>query len=183
MTNENEKDNPKYLKEEGHEIHQGSVDKLKSKKKQTREKELQEKIEELNDKYLRLYADFDNYRKRVLKEKIEYSHVASADVIASLLPVLDDFDRALKLSETAESVDAIREGERIISNKLKSILEQKGLQEMVSNGQLFTTDFHEAVTSIPAPSDDMKGKVIDQTEKGYLLNGKVLRFAKVIVGN
>jgi molecular chaperone GrpE len=154
-------------------------------KKESGEKvlqEMQERISELNDKYLRLYAEFDNYRKRNLKERAEYNRMATADLIASLLSILDDFERALKVSETTDNIDAIREGERLIYNKLKTILEQKGLQVMTSVGEPFNTDLHEAITSIPAPSENMKGKIIDETVKGYLLNGKVLRYAKVVVG-
>jgi molecular chaperone GrpE len=159
--------------------------KTEHRKKESTEKEWQEmqaKIDELNDKYLRLYAEFDNYRKRNLKEKIEYNKIATADLIASLLTILDDFERALKLSETTDNLDAIREGERLIFNKLRSILEQNGLQEMTPIGEPFNTDLHEAISSVPAPFEEMKGKIIDETEKGYLLNGKVLRYAKVVVG-
>jgi molecular chaperone GrpE len=180
---EKEQEKPDNLQEEDTEHQPERTEKLKAKKKQPKEKELQEKIDELNDKYLRLFAEFDNYRKRVLKEKIEYNKLATADIIASLLTILDDFERALKFSENIDNVETIREGERLIFTKLKNILEQKGLQEMTSQGELFNTDLHEAITSIPAPSEDMKGKIIEETEKGYLLNGKVLRFAKVVVGN
>jgi molecular chaperone GrpE len=160
-------------------------EKTRHRKKEAPEEEVQDmqaKIDELNDKYLRLYAEFDNYRKRILKEKLEYNKMATADLIASLLTILDDFDRAMKLSETTENIDAVREGERLIFNKLKTILEQNGLQEMSSLGEPFNTDLHEAITSVPAPSEEMKGKIIDETMKGYMLNGKVLRYAKVVVG-
>ncbi len=145
--------------------------------------ELQEKNDELNDKYLRLYSEFDNYRKRTNKEKIETLKSASADVITDLLTVLDDFDRGLKAMEDHGADDETKKGIELIYNKFKNILTQKGLEPMDSMGKEFDTDFHEAVTNIPASSDDMKGKVVDVIEKGYLLNGKIIRFAKVVVGS
>jgi molecular chaperone GrpE len=139
---------------------------------------------ELNDKYLRLYSDFDNYRKRTLKEKIEISKYASADLIGKLLPVLDDFDRAIKSFDcTTETGKATKDGVLLIFNKLSAILQQQGLQPMRSLGESFDTDFHEAVTNIPAPAPEQKGKIVDEIEKGYLLGGKVLRYAKVVVGS
>ncbi len=139
---------------------------------------------ELNDKYLRLYSDFDNFRKRTLKEKIELSKFASEEVIRKLLPVLDDFDRALKAFETATGADqALKDGMVLIHNKFFSLLQQQGLQPMRAVGEPFDTDFHEAVTNIPAPKPEDKGKIVDVIEKGYLLHGKVIRFAKVVVGS
>jgi molecular chaperone GrpE len=154
-------------------------------KKQTTKKvnpELEAKIEELNDKYLRLYSEFDNFRKRTHRERIEFSKTASAEVITNLLPVLDDFERAIRISEQSDNIEPIREGEKLIFNKLKTILQQKGLSEIKSVGEIFNTDLHDAITNIPAPTEDMKGRIIDETEKGYMLNGKVIRFAKVVVG-
>lgn len=147
--------------------------------------ELEQNIAEINDKYLRLYSEYDNYRKRTLKEKLELTKTASGDVIIDLLPVLDDFDRALKAMEGDDKGDnqSIREGVLLIFNKLKGALEKKGVEEIEAMGEIFDTEFHDAVTNIPAPSEDMKGKVVDVIEKGYLLNGKVLRYAKVVVGN
>lgn len=139
------------------------------------------KYDEVNDKYLRLYSDFDNFRKRTAKEKIEWFKSAGEDIFKNLLPVLDDFERAMKASE--KGGEQFPEGIKLIYNKLKNTLTQKGLEEMKTIGEEFNTDLHEAITNIPAPSEDMKGKVVDEAEKGYLLNGKVLRFAKVIVGN
>ena len=135
-----------------------------------------------NDKLLRLYADFDNYRKRTLKEKLEASGQASAGLIIDLLPVMDDFERAMKHLTPAAQPDPMLEGLTLIYNKLRTTLESKGLTTVDAMGTVFDTDFHEAITNIPAPSEDLKGKVVDQVEKGYLLNGKVIRFAKVIVG-
>lgn len=146
------------------------------------EEELQLKVNELNDKYLRLYSEFDNFRKRTLKEKIELSRNASEDIMIDLLPVIDDFDRALQSMDTTEQVDAVKAGVQLISSKMRTILKSRGLQEMQTIGNEFNTDFHEAITSIPAPSEDLKNKVIDEIQKGYLLNDKVIRFAKVVTG-
>ncbi len=141
-----------------------------------------EKYSELHDKYLRLYSDFDNYRKRVIKEKIEMSKTASEGVITSLLVILDDFERALgALSATDE--DPMKEGVVLIYNKFKSLLVQKGLADIEAMGETFDTDLHEAVANMPAPSKDMVNKIIDVTQKGYTLNGKIIRFAKVVVAN
>ena len=143
---------------------------------------LRVELGEANDKYLRLYAEFDNYKRRTSKERIELLQTAGKDVIVDLLPVLDDFERALKSMETATEVTAVRDGVALIQNKLKNILNSKGLKEMDSIGTPFDADIHEAITNIPAPSEDLKGKVVDQVEKGYYLNDKVIRFAKVVVG-
>ena len=140
------------------------------------------KYNELNDKYLRLYSDFDNFRKRVIKEKIEMSKTASEDVISSLLPILDDFERALGALEETEK-DPMKEGVILIYNKFKNLLVQKGLADIEAMGEPFDTDVHEAVANVPAPSKDMANKIIDITQKGYTLNGKVIRFAKVVVAN
>jgi molecular chaperone GrpE len=155
------------------------------KKEKDKEKiqELGEKLDELNDKYLRLFSEFDNYRKRTQKEKLELFKTASEDVMLAVLPVLDDFERALRSNEENEMDDRHREGIELIYSKLKNSLNQKGLEPMDALGKEFNTDYHEAVTNIPAPSKDMKGKVVDVIEKGYLLNDKVIRFAKVVVGN
>lgn len=152
------------------------------KKLQNAEKELQAKVNELNDKYLRLYAEYDNYRRRTAKESIELQATAGKDIIVSVLGVLDDFDRAQKSMETAKEIGAVKEGIQLIHNKLKNALQNKGLEEMKSVGEEFNSDLHEAITNIPAPSEEMKGKVVDEVEKGYYLNGKVIRFARVVVG-
>ena len=139
---------------------------------------------ELNDKYLRLYSDFDNFRKRSLKEKVENIKFASEDIIVKLLPVLDDFERALKAFDVASDADqALKDGMALIFNKFVSILNQQGLQHMRTAGESFDTDFHEAITNIPAPKPEQKGKIVDVVENGYLLNGKVIRYAKVVVGS
>jgi len=146
------------------------------------EADYQAKINELNDKYLRLYSEFDNYRKRTAKEKIDFMKTAGEDVFKALLPVLDDFERAIKTNAEIKDIEGAKEGFNLIYNKLKSTLTQKGLEEMKSMGEVFDSDIHEAITNIPAPSDDMKGKVVDELEKGYSLNGKIIRFAKVVIG-
>ncbi len=145
--------------------------------------ELQSKIDELNDKYLRLYSEFDNFRKRTAKEKIELIQSASENAFKIMLPIVDDFDRAIKSNSDLTDAKVISDGVNLIYNKFKSTLSQKGLEEMKTIGELFNTDLHEAITNAPAPSEDMKGKVIEELEKGYMLNGKVIRFAKVVIGS
>lgn len=135
-----------------------------------------------NDKYVRLYAEFDNFKRRTLKERMELMQTANKDVIISLLPVLDDFDRAFKSMETANDIVSIKEGVALIQHKLKSVLSQKGLKEMESKGQTFDADLHEGITNVPTGDENLKGKVVDELEKGYYLNDKVVRFAKVVVG-
>jgi molecular chaperone GrpE len=147
------------------------------------EEKLKEENAALNDKYLRLFAEFDNFKRRTQKERVELLQTAGKDVVISLLPVLDDFDRANKAMENASDVAAVREGVQLVHSKLKGILAQKGLKEMESINTPFDTDNHEAITKIPAPNEELKGKVIDELEKGYTLNDKVIRFAKVVVGS
>lgn len=139
-------------------------------------------LKSVEDKYLRLYAEFDNYKRRTSAERIELFKTANQEVLVSLLPVLDDFERALKAMQTATEVSAVKEGVELVNNKLFSILSSKGLKPMEAKGQPFDSDFHEAITNIPAPSEDLKGKVVDEVEKGYFLHDKVVRFAKVVVG-
>ncbi|WP_462265777.1 nucleotide exchange factor GrpE [Mucilaginibacter sp.] len=146
------------------------------------ESKLKEELAQANDKYLRLYAEFDNFRRRTNKERLEERLTAGKDVITSLLPVLDDFDRAVKAMQTAADAEPVKEGVLLVQNKLKNILAQKGLKEMEAKGAEFDADLHEGITNIPAPADDLKGKVVDELEKGYYLNDKVIRFAKVVVG-
>lgn len=151
-------------------------------KKDEKIRELEDELKTLEDKYLRLYSDFDNYRKRTIKERIELGKTASAEIIGSLLSVLDDFERAQKAMKEAEDINAVKEGVELIYNKLSDILKKKGLEEINCIGETFNTDYHEAITNIPVDSEDLKGKIIDQTEKGYMLNGTILRYAKVVVG-
>ncbi|MBR4391246.1 MAG: nucleotide exchange factor GrpE [Bacteroidales bacterium] len=140
------------------------------------------KYAELNDKYLRMFSEFDNYRKRTAKEKLELSATASASVMKDLLPVLDDFERALQNMEKNGN-EADLQGVTLIYNKFKSTLQKRGLEEIVAIDCDFNTDEHEALTMIPAPDESKKGKVIDVIQKGYKLNGTVIRFARVVVGN
>jgi molecular chaperone GrpE len=146
------------------------------------EDKLKEELAEANDKYLRLYAEFDNYRRRTQKERTEMLQTAGKDVIVSLLPILDDFERAERAMETSTDIKAVKKGVALVQNKLSHLLSQRGLKPMQSIGQEFNPDLHEAITNIPAPTDDKKGKVVDEMEKGYTLNDNVIRFAKVIVG-
>lgn len=157
--------------------------KSKHKKEDLTEK-LEQEVSQLNDKYLRLYSEFDNYRKRTLKEKIELGKTASAEVITNLLPVLDDLERAYSALETTADVQsATKDGIGLILNKMLNILAQSGLEPIKALGEVFDTDFHEAITNIPVVDPAMKGKNVDVVLKGYLLNGKVIRFAKVVVGS
>ena len=150
-------------------------------KEEVKEENFEEKFNELNDKYLRLYSEYDNYRKRTANEKVELIKTAAEGTITALLPILDDFERALPTMEKLED-QTHYEGVMLIYNKLKRTLEQKGLEEIKAVGETFNTDEHEALTQIPAPSEDMKDKVIDVVQKGYKLNGKVIRYARVVVG-
>ncbi len=144
--------------------------------------EQEEQITELKDKYLRLAAEFENYKRRTVKEKLNMMGTAARDTLSALLPVLDDFDRAKKNAEDENSKEPFSEGVMMVYNKLTSTLQQKGMKAMESNGEVFDPELHEAITEIPAPTEDMKGKVIDTVEKGYYLNDIILRHAKVVVG-
>lgn len=140
---------------------------------------LKAEIEEAKDKYLRLFAEFDNFKKRSVKERFELMKTAAQETITSLLPVLDDFDRAKKSAESG--AESFSEGVQLVYNKLFSTLEHKGLKAMESTGVDFDPEWHEAITDIPAPSEEMKGKIIDTIENGYTLNEKIIRYAKVVV--
>ena len=143
--------------------------------------EAQQMVREEKDKYLRLSAEFDNYRKRTLKEKAELIKNGGEKTLTAILPVLDDFERALKNMETSEETKAMKEGLELIFNKFQKILGQEGLQKIETEGKEFDTDFHEAIALIPAPSEDLKGKILDCVQTGYMLNEKVIRHAKVAV--
>ena len=148
----------------------------------TTEEKLSEDLQNEKDKYLRLFAEFENYKKRTARERIDLFKTAGEDMVKAVLPVLDDFDRALKeFSEDQEDVHV--QGMMLISNKLKENLKQKGLDvSQTSAGDVFNADNHEAVTQIPSSTDDMKGKIIDVLEKGYTLGGKIIRYPKVVIG-
>jgi molecular chaperone GrpE len=139
-------------------------------------------IAELKDKYLRLYADFENFRRRTAKEKLEMISAASADTVKLILPIVDDFERAKVSFDSSTEIEALKEGVDLIYTKLYKALESKGLKAMESKGADFDAEIHESIAQFPAPSEDLKGKVIDEIEKGYYLNDKVIRYAKVIVG-
>lgn len=138
--------------------------------------------DELRDKYLRLLAEFENYKKRNVRERMDLLNTAAKDTLSALLPVLDDFDRALNLSEEQKNSPAFREGIQLVHQKLVSSLKQRGLEVMETNGQDFDPELHEALTEIPAPSEDLKGKIVDTIERGYTLKGKIIRHAKVVTG-
>ncbi len=144
--------------------------------------ELSAKVNELNDRYLRLTAEYDNYRKRTLKERMELTKSAGESLLKGILPVVDDFDRAISHLNDASDLDAVKEGIDLIYNKFQEFLKQNGVTEIEAKEKDFDTDLHEAITKIPAPNDELKGKVIDCIEKGYMLNDKVMRFSKVVVG-
>ncbi|GGI57097.1 nucleotide exchange factor GrpE [Winogradskyella haliclonae] len=149
----------------------------------TVEEQLQEDLAKEKDKFMRLFAEFENYKKRTTKERIELFKTASQDVMLSVLPVLDDFERALMHIEEDKEAEELRKGVLLIYNKLITTLEQKGLSKIeVNQGDVFNADDHEAVTQIPAPNDDLKGKIIDVVERGYKLGDKVIRFPKVVIG-
>ena len=143
---------------------------------------MQQELQEQKEKYLRLSADFDNYRKRTLKEKIDLTKLAGEEIFARILPVLDNLERAMKSIEEAKDLDAVKEGMYLIYNMFKEYLGQQGVKEIEAMHQEFDTDVHDAITKIPASDNNLKGKVVDVIEKGYYLHDKVLRYAKVVIG-
>lgn len=142
---------------------------------------LAQQLNELKDKYMRMFAEFDNYKKRSVREKLDWIKTAAQDTMTALLPVLDDFDRAKKFAEDKKE-GGWSEGVELVYQKLYNILRQKGLEAMESTGQPFDPELHDAITEIPAPTEELKGKVVDTVEKGYRLNDKIIRHAKVVVG-
>jgi len=143
--------------------------------------ELEEKYNSLNDNYLRLMAEYDNYRKRTIREKADLIRNGGESVILPILAVVDNFERAIKANETATDISAVKEGVELIYQQLITTIKQQGIKEIETENVDFNTEFHEAITTIPAPSEELKDKIIDCTQKGYLLNDKVIRFAKVVV--
>ena len=137
---------------------------------------------ESKDKYLRLFAEFDNFKKRNIRERMDFLKNAGQDALSAMLPIVDDFDRAKATAEDEKTEESFSEGIALVYNKLYSVLEGKGLKKMESTGQVFDPELHEAITKIPAPNEEMKGKVIDTIESGFYLNEKIIRFAKVVVG-
>lgn len=157
-------------------------DKMKIQDLEKEIEQLKAEKAELNDRFLRLFSEFDNYKKRVSKEKLDLISTASEKVLVSLLPVIDDFERAIAANEKVDDVDSIKEGFNLIYNKLVQMMKCFDVEEIQAKGEEFNTDFHEAVTHFPAQNEEDKGKVIDVTEKGYKLKDKVIRYAKVVVG-
>lgn len=163
--------------------------KKKKKKNDSESEKLKQEIEklteqynELNDKYMRLAAEFDNYKKRTLKEKTDLLKFGGENVITQLINILDDFERAQSSIKESSDIESIKQGIELINNKFYEFLKQQGVKEIEAKNNDFNTDYHEAITRFPAPSEEMKGKVIDVIQKGYLLHDKVIRFAKVVVG-
>lgn len=146
------------------------------------ETKLKQERDELRDKYLRLMAEFDNFKKRNIRERMELMNTAARDTMTALLPVLDDFDRAQHLSEDQKNSPAFQEGIELVYHKLFSILKQRGLEPMESTGLPFDPELHAAITEIPAPTEELKGKIVDTIERGYTLKGKIIRHAKVVTG-
>ena len=161
-----------------------TVDETEAEEKEEPKKELtaEEKLAELQDRYLRLSAEYDNFRKRTLKEKIDLQKRANENLLQAILPVADDFDRAMQSVDEAKDIEAVKEGMKLISGKFSAFLNQQGVKEIEAVNKEFDTDLHEAITKIPAPSKKLKGKVVDVVQKGYFLNEKVLRFSKVVIG-
>ena len=161
-----------------------TVDETEAEEKEEPKKELtaEEKLAELQDRYLRLSAEYDNFRKRTLKEKIDLQKRANENLLQAILPVADDFDRAMQSVDEAKDIEAVKEGMKLISGKFAAFLNQQGVKEIKAVNKEFDTDLHEAITKIPAPSKKLKGKVVDVVQKGYFLNDKVLRFSKVVIG-
>lgn len=143
---------------------------------------LKEQLAASNDKYLRLSAEFDNYRKRTLKEKTEMLKSAGENILVKILPVIDNFERALNSIETSQDKESLKEGVQLIYNNFKDFLKQQGVSEIDAKHQELDTDLHEAITKIPAQDEKLKGKIVDVVEKGYKLNDKVIRFSKVVMG-
>lgn len=152
------------------------------KKSQEQIKELEIQIAEAKDKHLRLFAEFENFKKRNIKERVELRKNAAQETIQALLPVIDDFDRAKKSADSDDSQEQFSDGVLLVYNKLKTVMQSIGLQEMESTGQDFDPEYHAAMTEIPAPDPSLQGKIIDTIEKGYLLNDKIIRHARVVVG-
>jgi len=164
---------------------QKETKKDKAHKKNKSEEQLEKaeaELLELKDKHIRLQAEFDNYRKRTLKERMELLKTASESVLIGILPVIDDFDRAIQTLDQVEENSHLKDGVMLIFNKFQDFLKQNGVKEIEGKDQPFDTDLHEAITTFPAPSEELKGKIIDVVQKGYYLNDKVIRHSKVVIG-
>lgn len=158
------------------------TDEVITEEPEVKEKSNEEIIKELQDKYIRLSAEFDNYRKRTLKEKIDLTKLAGEEILLKLLPVMDDFDRASQTIDEVTDCSAMKEGVDLIHNKFRDFLNSSGIKEINALNQKFDTNLHEAITKIPAPSRKLKGKIVDVIEKGYYLHDKVIRYSKVVIG-
>ena len=177
-----EKVNGKEVQEEEGQQSEEEVGEEEEAEEEKKEPTAEEKLAELQDRYLRLSAEYDNFRKRTLKEKIELQRNANEAMLLTLLSVSDDFDRALQSVDEATDIEAVKEGLHLISGKFNNFLQQQGVKEIEAEKKEFDTDLHDAITKIPAPSKKLKGKVVDVVQKGYFLNDKVLRHAKVVIG-
>lgn len=170
------------VQEEGAQNSEESAEAKAEEKEEPAKPTIEDELEMYKDKHLRMYSEFENFRRRSAKERIELMQNAGQEIITALLPILDDFDRAKAANENSEDLEAIKEGMELIYNKIFTLLGQKGLKPMEAQGKDFNSDDYEAIAKIPAPTEDLKGKVIDVTEKGYYLNNKIIRHAKVVVG-
>ncbi|BBE17047.1 heat shock protein GrpE [Aquipluma nitroreducens] len=191
MTTDKEKANEELEIEapDSMEQQEGQTKKETKKDKTHKKNKVEEQLEkaeaellELKDKHIRLQAEFDNYRKRTLKERMELLKTASESVLVGILPVIDDFDRAIQTLDQAEENSHLKDGVMLIFNKFQDFLKQNGVKEIEGKDQAFDTDLHEAITTFPAPSEELKGKIIDVVQKGYYLNDKVIRHSKVVIG-
>lgn len=171
-----------FLDQDGKLRDQANTENAEHQEEESRIAELESELQELRDKYIRLFAEFDNFKKRTLKEKIEMSKMAGQEVIYNLLPVLDDFDRAKKNADDPSNEEYFSEGVELVYNKLYQTLQQQGLSAMDTSNPEFDPELHDAIADIEVQDESLKGKIIDYIEKGYLLNGKIIRHAKVVVG-
>lgn len=181
-TNKSENTDKKDSKDDKKKSSRKKISSAEAEKMEQEIEDMRYKMSDINDKYLRLSAEFDNYRKRTLKEKADLIKTAGGLVLADMLPVVDDFERALQSMGKAENVVAVKEGVDLIFNKFRDFIKAKGIVEIDALNQDFDTDLHEALTKIPAPKEDLKGKVVDVIQKGYKIDEKVIRYAKVVVG-
>jgi len=181
LENNSSEDNPEYPAGEIKSENEEPVTEQKA-EELSAEQKLQKELDEMKDKHLRIYSEFENYKRRTAKERLDLMLTANKELMLAMLPVLDDFDRALKSMADARDIVAVKEGVELVSQKFKTILNQRGLKEMESVGKVFDSEYHEAITSTAAPTEDLKGKVIEEVEKGYFMNDRVVRFAKVVVG-
>jgi len=161
---------------------EGKKKKSKKDKKEEQIEELGQKLQELQDKHLRLQAEFDNFRRRTIKEKADLIKSGGESVLVNILPVIDDFERALDSMKEVNDEDVAKHGTLLIYSKFQEFLKQNNVKEIQAQNEIFDVDMHEAITKIPAPSEELKGKVVDVIQKGYCLNEKVIRFAKVVIG-